>query len=207
MSARAMDIKESISLQLNEEIKFIQGYEGLYSITSFGRVWSHKRQRRFGCAYRMCGGIFLGPIQNKKGYLCVFLGKGKNYRIHRLVATHFIPNPQNLLEVKHKDTNKLNNHVNNLEWCTNQENSNHASINNLRTHKKTSKYYGVSFSQSSWGENKWIIRTTVNKKQKHIGQFKDEIEAAKAYNDYVIENNLNKPLNYFGEYIYECKSN
>lgn len=54
-----------------------------------------------------------------------------NYLIHRLVATYFISNPLKLLEVNHKDGNKLNNHYSNLEWCTRSENVNHAFINNL----------------------------------------------------------------------------
>lgn len=63
-------------------------------------------------------------------YLSVNL-KGKTYRIHRLVAIHFIDNPQNKPQVNHKDCNKRNNHYSNLEWSTRNENMQHAFDNNL----------------------------------------------------------------------------
>jgi hypothetical protein len=69
--------------------------------------------------------------EDKKGYIHVELDR-KNYRVHRLVALEFIPNPNNLPQVNHKDGNKLNNNVDNLEWCTNAENQIHAYINNLQ---------------------------------------------------------------------------
>ena len=73
----------------------------------------------------------------KQGYysVCVSLGgRGKNLlvKIHRAVAETFIPNPENKLQVNHKDGNKLNNEVDNLEWVTNAENSQHAYDNGLR---------------------------------------------------------------------------
>lgn len=62
------------------------------------------------------------------GYVSIVLcknGKTTNHRIHRLVAQHFIPNPENLPEVNHKDENKSNNCVNNLEWCNSSYNKNY----------------------------------------------------------------------------------
>lgn len=70
------------------------------------------------------------PQKNGKGYLRVYIGK-KGYFVHRLVAIAFIPNPENKPQVNHKDGNKLNNSVENLEWCTNQENRTHAIKNGL----------------------------------------------------------------------------
>lgn len=63
-------------------------------------------------------------------------GKAKSLKIHRLVAEAFIPNPKNLPQVNHKDGNKLNNHVSNLEWCTNQDNHLHAHRIGLQCNKK-----------------------------------------------------------------------
>lgn len=91
----------------------IKGYEGLYAVTSCGRVWSYKRKK------------FLVPRDNGKGYLFVSLckdGKEKMYKIHRLVAEAFIPNPENLPQVDHIDGNKTHNYVNNLQWITNRDN-------------------------------------------------------------------------------------
>lgn len=95
----------------------IKGYEGLYQVSNLGRVKSLERIDSLG--HKRKEKIF--KPQKNKGYLRVSLwkdGKGKKYSIHRLVAIAFIPNPDNLPEVNHKDENKFNNNVDNLEWCT-----------------------------------------------------------------------------------------
>lgn len=193
-------------LQLNENIRSILGYEGLYCITSFGRVWSYKRKY-----VKESVGNFLKIQINGKGYSQVRLykdGKGKLYLTHILTAQTFIPNPQNLPEVNHKDGNKQNNFAGtaaknytdgNLEWCTKQGNMNHAAINHRYTHKISSEFYGVSFNPSVHNINKpWRARITYNRKGILIGSYKTEIEAAQAYNDYIIEHKLNRPLNEIG---------
>ena len=76
----------------------------------------------------------LKPHIDKKGYATIHL-KSKIYKIHRLVAEVFIPNPNNLPQVNHKDVNKWNNNVDNLEWCTSKENITHPILNNLRNNK------------------------------------------------------------------------
>ena len=118
--------------------KDIEGYEGLYQVSNLGRV---KALDRYVKHWR--GGLLLRKEQIKRqsndcdGYLIVTLckeGKIKNYRVHRLVAEAFIPNPNNYPQVNHKDENKQNNFVwvnedgtvdlekSNLEWCTNKYN-------------------------------------------------------------------------------------
>lgn len=101
----------------NKEVwKDIKGYEG-YQISNYGRVWSAKSQR-----------ILKGGINNS-GYHFVQMkaknGKFKREYIHRLVAMAFIPNPDNLPQVNHKDEDKANNNVENLEWCTHKYNQNY----------------------------------------------------------------------------------
>ena len=95
-------------------MKDIKGYEGLYAITSCGKVWSYRNKK------------FLKPVINHKGYLYVILYKNnerkKYYRIHRLVAEAYIPNPDNLPQVDHIDNDKTHNYVNNLQWITNRDN-------------------------------------------------------------------------------------
>ena len=103
---------------MREEWRDIKGYEGKYMVSNLGRVKSLN--------YSNTGkeGI-LNARDNGKGYLRVILwkdGKDKKYRINRLVAQAFIPNPDNLPEVNHKDEDKTNNRVDNLEWCSRQYN-------------------------------------------------------------------------------------
>lgn len=99
---------------MKEIWKDVKGYEGLYQISNTGRIKSLN--------YRHTGKEkILRPDTTKKGYLRVALckdGKIKNFRINRLVALHFIPNPNNLPQVNHKDEDKTNNYVENLEWCS-----------------------------------------------------------------------------------------
>ena len=93
----------------------IKGYEGLYAITSCGKVWSYRSNR------------FLKPQKGSNNYLFVSLckdGVRKDYRIHRLVAETYLPNPDNLPEVSHIDETRDNNCVNNLCWSTIKDNRN-----------------------------------------------------------------------------------
>ncbi len=106
--------------------KDIIGHEGTYQVSNLGRVKSLNRIIIYsnGCVHNQHGKILSGFI-NTNGYKSIDLyknKKSKKYYIHRLVAEAFIPNPNNLPEVNHKDENKLNNIVDNLEWCTSSEN-------------------------------------------------------------------------------------
>lgn len=111
--------------------KDIEGYEGLYQISNMGRVKSLAKQTL--CGHRKEQTIFrnekfLSLRCNKKGYLQVGLSKNgirKQFTVHRLVAQTFIPNPNNLPQVNHKDENKTNNCIENLEWCTAEYNCNY----------------------------------------------------------------------------------
>ena len=101
--------------------KDIEGYEGLYQVSNLGRVKSLKvskiKSERIRKSY-----------QQSSGYISIVLcknGKVTNHKIHRLVANAFIDNPDNLPEINHKDENKANNCVDNLEWCDSSYNKNY----------------------------------------------------------------------------------
>lgn len=107
-------------------MKDIEGYEGIYGITSCGRVWSYKRKK------------FL-ETGNINGYLIVGLYKNgvrKQYYVHRLVAMAYIPNPENLPQINHKDENKTNNCLQNLEWCDSKYNANYGNRNEKVSNSK-----------------------------------------------------------------------
>jgi hypothetical protein len=100
----------------------VKNYEGLYSVTGDGKIYSHIKNR------------FLRPGLGKDGYLVVVLVKDKtpkSYRLHRLIAKAYILNPQNLPEINHLDGNKTNNCIDNLQWVTGAQNVQHAYQNGL----------------------------------------------------------------------------
>lgn len=107
---------------MKEIFKDIKGYKGLYQISNFGRVKSLTRI----CGFYKSKDLILKSKISNKGYERVTLTKKnikKNYSVHRLVGIAFIKNAYNKPCINHKDRNKLNNHVNNLEWCTYSENN------------------------------------------------------------------------------------
>jgi len=108
-------------------IKDIPGFEGLYAITKDGRVWGYKKWRS-NAGWRKVS-------DNWSGYKRIQLRKNGKYHyltIHRLVAMTYIPNPKDLPCINHKDGNKQNNAVKNLEWCTYADNIHHADRTGLR---------------------------------------------------------------------------
>lgn len=95
-------------IKIKEEVwKDVLGYEGLYLISNRGRVKSFYQGNIK--AYNFNGNYYDVTLFKN--------GKGKHFLVHRLVAIAFIPNPNNLPQVNHKDEDKLKNHVDNLEWC------------------------------------------------------------------------------------------
>lgn len=105
-------------------MKDIKGYKGLYAITKDGKVWSYGVNSR-----RKPQGGWMKPQPIGKGYLIVMIkrdGKYKHPLVHRLVAQAYIPNPKRLKEVNHKDGDRTNNIVENLEWVDSTGNKQHA---------------------------------------------------------------------------------
>lgn len=124
---------DEINLFNYENWRDIAGYEGLYQVSSWGRVRSLDRMviAAYG-SMKLQKGRLLKLGFDKDGYQQVNLwknGKKKTHTVHRLVAQAFIPNPQNFKEVNHRDEDKTNNRVENLEWCTSVYNHNYGTRN------------------------------------------------------------------------------
>lgn len=108
-----------------EIFRDIEGYEDRYQISTLGRVWSKTRHKIMS----------VGKHKSNSGYIQVQLYKDGKYHwkyIHRIVAKTFIPNPKGLRTVNHKDGNKENNVVTNLEWMTDEGQARHAFLTGLR---------------------------------------------------------------------------
>lgn len=130
-----------------EKWKDIEGFEGKYMVSNLGRIKA--------LDYRRTGKEkILLQITDKLGYKSIQLWKNANrkkYKIHRLVANTFLPNPNNFPIINHKDKNPSNNSVENLEWCSYQYNVNYSkeeqlrgmknSIKNKLKRKKVGQYY------------------------------------------------------------------
>jgi len=116
----------------------IEGYPN-YLIYPDGRVLNKKRNK------------FIKPAPTQGGYLQLFLGRGNNFKIHRLVAKHFIPNPNNFNVVNHKNGIVIDNRVENLEWCSSKYNN--QSINKPNT--------SIGCIYKCCDRNKWAYEITI----------------------------------------------
>jgi hypothetical protein len=152
-----------------ENWKAIPGFEGRYEVSDCGRVRSVPHEVAIGNgAYRVTQAHLLKPQLARNGYLMVSLGrKHKHMSIHRLVAAAFLPNPFDSPEVNHKNLNKTDNRVSNLEWVTKHENMEHAHENGAFDHDlwrkkvicvETGDVFGSSYEAAEW----------VNKTQKQF---------------------------------------
>lgn len=120
-------LSDADNTTMEQEIwKDVQGYEGLYQVSSLGRIRSLPRGKQW--PYRKTHNNIRKPKLTKRGYYSINLckrNKTKWHLVHRLVALAFIPNPDNLPHINHKDENPANNSAENLEWCTPKYNANY----------------------------------------------------------------------------------
>lgn len=156
-----------------EIFKDIIGYEKKFQIGNKGTVkrLSYKSKNRHG--EYMIKKKIKKPSLTNYGYYVISL-KGKVYLLHRLIAIAFIKNPNNFPCINHIDGNKLNNELNNLEWCTKAMNNKHAYDNNLKIgywkNKKGSKHHS----------SKTVIQLDLN--NNIIAKFGSASEAARELN-------------------------
>lgn len=112
-------------MEIWKEIKDLPGYY----VSNYGRVKANAITTKFGKQVKIYPERFLNIWYSRTGYNYIDIsikGKVKRFLLHRLVATHFIPNHENKKQINHIDGDKNNNHINNLEWCTSAENLKHA---------------------------------------------------------------------------------
>ena len=163
---------------MNKEIfKDIPDYMGYYQVSNFGNIRSVDRK----VTYRDGKKVFYRGKEratSKSEYNLAVLSKGgkiRAFKVSRLVAKLFIPNPKKLKVVNHIDGNKHNDHFSNLEWCTTSENNIHAFELNLS--KKKNKVSGVFFEER---RKKWASYLYRGGKNIFIGRFETEREAVLA---------------------------
>ena len=174
------------NLIVKEEWKTLQNFSR-YLISNTGKVYSNKIKKN------------LSFFKQNSGYLCVDLWDDNNvfhrFLVHRLIAITWINNPLNKKYINHKDGNKLNNNITNLEWCTMSENILHARKTGLNPYnlptlnkklegqrKSTSKYFGVCWDKT---RKKWRAALVYQGKPHCQKRFNTEIEAAQYYNELV----------------------
>lgn len=127
-----------------EEWRAIEGYDGLYEVSNLGRV----RSNNF---YRFKEPHIISSHIRKDGYKTLALSKNnvtKTYTVHRLVANAFLPNPNNLEMINHKDEDRSNNCVENLEWCSRSYNQ----LYSLKLHPERRYVFGNNFKDKKTGK-------------------------------------------------------
>ena len=174
---------ELLRMDTEEEFRDIEGYEGIYQASNLGRIKSLTRLDARGHKLKE---IILNPTISGRGYLTVSLynkSKRKSITIHKLIAITFLnhdPCGMNIV-VDHIDGDKLNSNLDNLQLITQRKNA------SKDRKGGTSKYIGVSwFSRYS----KWVARIYINGKNKYLGTFTDELEAAEAYQTELKKNRI-----------------
>lgn len=191
--------------------KDIYGYEGLYQISNYGNVKSVNRKVKNKHGFRIVKDKILKPILNNKGYYIYGLrknGKLEMKLLHRLIAENFIENKNNYPCINHIDGNKLNNNINNLEWCSYQHNIKEAfriGLNNY-TFKNNFKH---DYWKGKYGKNHNCSKAILqyDKKGCFIKEWESITEASKEtnINYYSISNNCRGKQKSAGDFVWKFK--
>jgi hypothetical protein len=172
-----MEIYKNISYEdIQGEIwKELDGFDSLYQASNFGRIKNEKR--------------IVPQYLDKDGYCLVnlyFNEKIKLFRLHRLIAKLFIENENNKKQVNHKNSNRSDNRIENLEWVSASENNCHKFIG-----KNTSSIYrGVTLMKDVKNDKKWLSQIQIDNKKIHLGMYKTEEEAYLKRLEYEKENKI-----------------
>lgn len=143
-------------------MKDVVGYEGLYAVTSCGKVWSYKSKR------------FLKAYKNKYGYYQVKFckdGTRKDFFVHKLVAEAYIPNPDGLETVDHIDGNKDHNYVKNLQWLSGADNTRKAHNKKVRCVETDEVFDSITIAAKEKGLCKTGISNVCKGKSNHVGGY------------------------------------
>lgn len=173
---------------VNEIWKKVEGYENIYEVSNHGNIQSIDHFV-VGKKSRTQKGRVLSVSISTKGYHQVslsLLGRRFHTGVHRLVAKAFLANPDNKEQVNHKDGNKSNNHVSNLEWATNQENIIHAYKNNLVKLNYGEKHHQCRFTNNQIKELKrklanGVSGSSISKEYKISQAAVSQIKKGKTY--------------------------
>ena len=157
---------------MQEIYKDIVGYEGLYQVSNLGNVNSLPKIKNSKNGLQVTTKEKILKLNyTKSGYVTINLIKNyktKTFKIHRLVALHFIPNPENKPQVNHKNGIKTDNRVENLEWVTNSENQYHS--------------YAIGLRFGLRGENHNMVKLTKYQVLKIREDNRSQSKIAKEYN-------------------------
>lgn len=170
---------------MSKFFKMIPGYNN-YLVSENGEVYSIKSKK------------YIKPRINENNYLIIDLYKNnlrKTYKLHRLVAQAFLDNPDNLPQVNHKDCNKLNNNIRNLEWCTASQNTKHAWENGLKenTRKAIRRLGKINI--------KYAQKARIKHLDNNLKELFDDIFINKLSNK-----NICKKYNLFSSYVSQIKN-
>ena len=169
---------------MKEEWRTIKNTDGKYSVSNLGNVKRNEHYTIVSPTSTHTNGakLFykerkLNPYLNKDGYRIVKLhleeGNIRTVSVHRLVAENFIPNPNNYPQINHIDENRINNNVDNLEWCTATHNANHGTRK-----EKLRKISGIRVAQYDLQGNLLKIWENPNDIEKELGIKKGSIQKA-----------------------------
>lgn len=165
---------------MEEVWRSVKGYEGYYEVSNMGRVKSLPRKSNgVGRQYRSLSERILKPSEDKKGYLMVWLYKGKQrktMKVHRLVAAAFIPNPLDKPQIDHINGIKDDNLSSNLRWCTGREN-----FHNPITYKKNAESKRGVKNHKAVGVLQYTIDGRFVKKWECMSDVKREIGIAHSH--------------------------